>query len=426
MAYNISQNLHEWAADRKGARFEFVRQLADAIDDPRQAGTWSLIDIRSEFAARNGSVASPVWLGAARSALMPFYVVPILITWWHLRNAVSEFSRFSASLPGESEVSFLTFWSGGYANAPDITTLQATAGWVAVVVLVIFLLQFAVTLLEEFMSSPVEPPHDLLLAAQLQLASTRAMTPQEVTEVVSAAAMQLETALQSVQGAVESATNLVTIVGEASNALHKTSSAVEQTALRLEGALEPIGELRNSLADTSTSIVESSRALDAARSQMVEVSRAFAVIADATQNFRDSVGVVRAETERMASAVRNSGDALESVGSRLPQLVSTAERIASAAIDSAGETMKDSLVAAAQNMRESVAGAGEVARHLANLTSGVSQHGPIMKDMREITDRIEMSVNGIRNAVDEVKEAVEAFREVNSLVDEAIQRGLGN
>jgi len=125
MSEETAGQLREWASKENNPRGEFAKLLANAMDDPKQAGPWSLLDIRREFETRSGlsTIGRAGWpryvLALLRSALLAGYLIPVLVTWLHLRSVVREFAVFEAANAdqGGPSVNLLTFWAGGYGNA---------------------------------------------------------------------------------------------------------------------------------------------------------------------------------------------------------------------------------------------------------------------------------------------------------------------
>jgi hypothetical protein len=411
MSAETAEQLRNWASNQKNPRGEFALLMASALEDPKQAGPWSLLDIRREFEARSGSSSlgrsRPFGLLVAvlRAVLLAGYLIPVLVTWLHLRSVVGEFAVFEAANSGSGgpSVNLLTFWAGGYGNAYTGTQLVATARTVFLIVLVLVVLQFTLSMVDDLAGKETGLPDELLLQTQIHFARTRAMTPQEVTEVVSAATKQLTVALENVSGVVGTATELVRTVGEASEQLGEASEKLEAVTLSLTGALKPLEDLGRSLEGTNVSVQESTRALDAARVAVVGVTGGFRAIEETGDRFR----------EGLTSAGANFRSAVESVSHETSGLADRVKDAASAVSGAADQTTNV------------VRGIGEAGRLLSELSATVDSREPHLLVMQEIVKAIAKAAKSIEDIVGQMQSAVEMNYRVNEEIAVEVRRVLG-
>jgi len=412
MSADTAKKLKEWASGQKNERAEFALQLAAALEDPKQAGPWSLLDIRREFESRSGA-PSGFWFKLARATL-PFvrafllagYLVPVLLTWFDLRSVVSEFTAFEAAnaAKGGPSVNLLTFWSGGYGNAYSGTQLTGTALTVFSIVLGLIIVQIFVSLGDDFSEREADLPHELILAAQVHFARTRAMTPQEVTEVVSAATKQLSVALENVSDVVQTATDLVRTIGEASGQLEGASTKLEELTQSLGNALKPLEDLGKSLEGTNISIKESTRALDSARVSVVNVTSGFKVIEETGKRFEVSVDTAG---QGFSAAVQGMGR----------ETTSLAQRIKDAS---------DTVSLSADGLSRMISGIESAGRLLAEMSAGAGAREPHIIAMQKIMNDTRAIAESMVEAVGGMREVLEMNLRVNQGIAEQVEKVLGD
>lgn len=412
MSADTAGQLREWASSQRNERGEFASALAAAMGDPKQAGPWSLLDIRREFESRSG-LATGAGAGArrgllalVRALLMAGYLAPVLITWVHLRSVVQDFSAFEAANSAKNgpPVNLLTFWSGGYGNAYGGTQLAGTAVTVFVIVLFLIIAQVIVSLADDLSGREAPLPHGLILDAQLHFARTRAMTPQEVTEVVSAATKQLTAALENVSGVVQTATDLVRTVGEASGQLEEASKKLEEMTRSMGGALKPLEDLGRSLDGTNVSIQESTRALDAARVSVVNVTGGFRAIEETGKRFEQTVG----------DAGQGFREAVQAIGLETGGL---AQKIKAAS---------DTVGLAAEGMSGMVRGIERAGGLLAEMSAAADSREPHIAAMARIMGDMRATADTMVSAVDDLRQVLELNSRVNQAIAEEVRRVLGD
>lgn len=388
MSVHIASKLNEWAGDGEDERSEFARELASAISTPGSHGVWGLLDIRREFETRAGAKASESpWLKVARVGLMAGYLAPIGFTWLELRQAVSAFARYAGSTPDSADVNLLSFWAGA-RNAYHGTTLQTTGLWIVIMVVLLIAGQVIVGIFDEFAAEDESLPNDLILQAQLHLARSRAMTPQEVTEAVSAAANQLESALGKVATVVETATNLVNVIAGASRTLDGSSEKMGDVADKLGDVLVPLADLSETLKDTNESMVQTGRAITSVKDQIDDAGKSLMVIARAGTDVTTAMGQINSQATSLLDEIRQTSRSISDAG---------------ALLNRANE------------------GNSVVADQLAQLGVQLRSHEPHLLTMLKIAEDLKSTSIGIESSVQEVKRAVQDFASINNGIEAALR-----
>lgn len=389
MSSEIAQGLKDWAGDDADERAEFARELARALEDNSKTGVWSLIDVRREFESRSGRHSGDSWgLRATRVILMAGYLGPIFFTWWELHSAVNAFARYAETSPGEPDLNLLSFWAGA-RNAYQGTHLQTTGLRIALFVLALIIGQVYVNIKEEFGSEHSDLPNELILRAQLQFASARAMTPQEVTEVVSAAATQLETALSKVAKTVETAATLVETIANASSTLDQSSEKMSRVAEKLGEILQPITDLSKTLADTNESLKATERSIAGTKDQIDDAGKSLMVIAQAGTDLTYAMEQIRTQASSLLKEIQST---------------TTAIRDAGTTIGKANES------------------SSSVADQLSQLGVYLRAHEPHLLTMQKIVSDLKQTSEGIESSVHEVKQAVKDFTAINSGIQDALDQ----
>jgi ABC-type transporter Mla subunit MlaD len=413
--------LREWGTTHSSEQAKFALRVADALEDPRQGGPWSLLNLRQEFESRSGRGQSGraqfqrYVVGAVRALLLAGYLLPVLVTWWHLRSAVDAFRSFERGLPEDVSVNLLTFWSGGYDGAYNGTDLVATGLQVVVPVGILLVLQLVVTVVDEFVSETEPLPHDLILEAQLAFARTRAMTPQEVTEAVSAAAEQLTVALTNVAEVVETATALVEVVGGASTQLKETSEKLERATSGLVAALTPLGELEVALRGTNESIDKSTGALENVRRSMEPVLTRFVEsVLESAESMKEGFGDVSGAGRQFKIDLKDAGDSFAGLARSLGNATGDMTR----KIESASEAV----VRASQATDRAAAGVDNAGRALGDLSQSLGVREPHLLVIKEVASELKAAVSGMREVVEEVKQAVEMHADINRRISDEVAR----
>lgn len=382
MKSDVIARLSAWAEKHKSEQADFAKVLADEMASDNRRGALSLLDIRREFESRPGETGFK-W---ARSLVVACYLIPIAYTWFHLSNVTGKFLTYSEGLPDKTIVNLISFWSGGYNNAYGGTHLQTVGILITVFVSVLSVATIVVELKGDQDLTP--ELNTLIFDVQLELAKTRALTPQEFTKTISAAAASLEVALHTITSTVKEASsmigNILTATNEistATNELADASRAIGIVSVGLEKALEPIVNLESSLNSANDTILASTHAL----AQM-----------------RDSLSLATGK--------------LSSVGEMTDQIGTTAEKVVTATTRLMEQVNKaDNTLGATENrLGDAVNDASKIADRLSEVVRTTEIYEPHLVTMYRITQSLSETVSKIDKTVQEVKIAVETFSRVNS------------
>ena len=382
MKSDVIARLSDWAESHKGEQADFAKVLADEMASDNRRGALSLLDIRREFESRSGA-AGFNWL---RSVVVACYLIPIMYTWFELSNVTGKFLTYSEGLPDKTIVNLISFWSGGYNNAYGGRPLQTVA---FLIFLFVFFLIAATIYVELNGDQDLTPElNTLIFDVQLELAKTRALTPQEFTKTISAAAASLEVALHTITSTVEEASsmigNILTATNEistATNELADASHAIGKVSVGLEKALEPIVSLESSLKSANDTILASTHALAQMRDSLSLATGKLSSVGEMTDRIGTTTVEVATATTRLMAQVNTAGNTLGATENRLGDAVNAAS---------------------------------EIADRLSEVVRTTEIQEPHLVTMSRITQSLSETVSKIDRTVQEVKIAVETFSRVNS------------
>ena len=188
------RKIETWASGKSGPRADFARQVAEMLKDERKRPTLSLLDIRREFESRPNSSRSRWFsnlLSVSRAFLGGLYLAPVAFTWLELRNVLGEFAEDKSLREGVSLISYWTGQAGDYTG----NSLQTVGMWIAVFVAILLAAQILLDLPSDAEDEISAELNQAIFEVQFDLAQTRVLTPQEFTKTISAAANELELAL---------------------------------------------------------------------------------------------------------------------------------------------------------------------------------------------------------------------------------------
>jgi len=272
----VRGQLRAWAGERTDATATLATQLANDLGDPEKRKLWAFLDLRAEFDSRSEDADAVVADSKLRfaisciSALLPiFYVAPILVTWFDLYRVIGEYRDAAKKLePGET-LDFLALWSGANGDHSGFG-FQQVALIVAICVLLIVLAHVSNGILSFFLNR-LRNKHfleldKLLLDAQLLLAKSRAVTPEELSDSLTVAAGALEGALKNVADVLPRFDTISTRLDNVVSGLSGVSVSLGTTASSIAEATTP-------LADLPERVEPLLLALDAAQAQLQQLSR---------------------------------------------------------------------------------------------------------------------------------------------------------
>jgi hypothetical protein len=319
MAHNTAESLRDWATRHPGALAELSELLADALESSDRAALWAQIDIRREFQIVASKEKALRWLdsgvlassppsirnslrrivGVLRVLLPVTYLAPVAFTWWHLRGALSSFSRISLS-EGES-TDFLQYWSGSTDYSGML--LQDVALGVFVMLAVIAGLHFAVSAGEEG-ELDVELS-GLLLGAQLELAKSRAVTPQELSDSMSRAAQLLSNAATTAANSLETVAGVSDNMASAAETLSYVSQSLTASAQQIATSVEPLIALPRIVQETVKGLQVLPGQLAEVQDQIESSTENLARAAEAIRSIGQSHDLVAGQSQQLLDSLRD-------------------------------------------------------------------------------------------------------------------------
>jgi DNA repair ATPase RecN len=379
MSQDVIRQLTEWSSTHSGERAAFAKTLADEMSSDNKKGALSLIDVRREFEAREEPTGFQ-YLDVIRALVTAMYLVPIAFTWFELRQVISGFDAYSNSSSGIRNATLISFWAGGYNRAYEGMPLQTVSLVISVFIVVLMALQFSIDFFNSENADISPDLNSLIFATQLELAKTRALTPQEFTETISSAAESLEHALLTITSVVEEASSMIGNISQATDGLTTASVAIQTVSVRLESALAPIVNLESSLSSANSTIQSSTRAMEEMRNSMSSALNSLASVSEQTSLIGKASVAVEAATTRLMGQVTAAGNALGATDDRL---------------------------------RSAVNSASQISDRLADVVSSTETHEPHLATMSRIAQSLSETVYSIQTTVQEVKAATSRFEELN-------------
>ncbi|MFE3247450.1 hypothetical protein [Streptomyces sp. NPDC059209] len=337
LAHDLEQNtrLDRWADVDLVQAYVRPESLAQPPPAPRaplrsqlrvalaaKAGARALVRvIRDEMRQR------PVREGALEASLGVLVFVPLLITWFGLREAVRAYGELSQENPKEATRPFLQLWQTGFGGH-----LSSTGRFENVALMAVVLISLLVVLslwhararsradrveakLNEEQEYALGRLASLLTRIQLALVPHRAASPQQFTAGLSKAATRMESLASR---ADRSHSSLVS----SAKALEDATTSLESAALALTGELPKLG----TAADRIEAAVRGGQAATAQAG--AENQAAAGRIADRIKSAGDTV---EASLKALAAAQQTLATKSETVAQ-------ATERASKALVDSAGRT----------------------------------------------------------------------------------------
>lgn len=371
----LADQLNKWADEHPGDQADFLKEAASALTNTEQRAQWSFVDISAELESRV-QVRQGV-SGFWRVLSVVSYLLPILLTWLHLRSASSAFSEAVQKLEQGESLDFLAFWTGAQGGY-DGTSLQSAAVQVVVSIIVIFVLQVVVGLREPRERPAITPElRSLALRAQLAFYQSRAVTPRELVDAMSEAANQLGEALESSKqslGAIEEVASAV--VGSATT-LNQVSESLRTSASAIANGVAPLSSLPRQLSDIVGAMENAAESLQETQTALAGTTNSVLAVMGASKAAAD-------DASRMSTATRE----LLRVSTEAQTLIS----------EVAGSIREAAL--ASQRLGAVVT---EHEPHVAILNSGI-------KDLVNAVDRVESIAKEFKYSADKYAEVNDAYR----------------
>jgi len=396
----LSNKLRVWGQENPGEQGDFAIRLAAGLEDPKQQSLWSLIDIPVELerrASQNSGFVVIAFLrrirflkeskgtsrifailesilGFVDKVLPLFYLLPIAITWFSLSEVVDSYQNVGQNLPVSERVDFLAFWSGAGREGSIYggTPLSEVASLVFGVLLLMILFQL-LTVQREAAPASSEALRSLSLEAQLTLAKSRAVTPDELTDTLSIAANQLKTALEQSTTSMQSMAGMNDKLVSVVNTLNNVSNSLSASAQKIENSVQPLAALPGELSAIFSSVSA--------------LSSGLADVQNEIQASAENLFEVAKSIQRMAQI----NDASNEQTSQFVTNLAKAQLIAS----------------------EFVSGMEAASRTIEDLTGQLKDREPHLVQLRSITEQFNNSVRSLHNIAEEFRYSADQYKAVN-------------
>lgn len=292
---SISQRWTDWAGDHEDNKSTFARRIAAEILIPENLPIWSQIDLSREIDRLN---SGPTRFSSIMNVVQSLsYVVPIGLTWFHLRSAIIGY-RDVPAIEGRS-IDFLQFWSGAN-NLYTGVTLPNAALQVLIAVLAIALLQFY-----DLVENNRTVPSELLLDTQIELLRHRVVTPRELADTMSTAATELGAALAA-------ARDTLTGLQDTAHSISTSISGLATATENLKLVTEPMRILPQSLNEVVLNLNEVDRlSRDTVREfsevarQSTHINRANFETIEKTKELVDSIHQMTGAAQQIGSLAQD-------------------------------------------------------------------------------------------------------------------------
>jgi len=385
MVSSTAQQLRDWSIRHPGELARLSISVANGLESSDQAALWAQIDLRREFEVLAERERTLRWLdsgplasspanirsavrrvvGALRILLPVTYLAPVAFTWWHLRGALTGFSQISLP-PGES-TDFLRYWSADYSGMllPDV------AFGVFVMLSLIAGLHFAVSAGDEGeLDSELS---DLIRSAQLELARSRAVTPQELSDSMSRAAQLLSDAATTAATSLQNVAELSENMTSAAETLSYVSQSLTSSAQQIASSVEPLIALPRT-------VQEAVQGLQGLPAQLADVQD---LIEGSTENLA-----------RAAEAIRSIGQSHDLVAGQSQQLL---------------DSLRD------LNVRtgSSLDAASQASVRIKELYTYVESQKPSVVIMGTIVEDMKLVYASMNRIAEEFKAAADTFQRAN-------------
>lgn len=255
---------------RFAGRREELRCLAhDLQADDARLNSWAEIDLLDSFArpeppgsAPAARPARPWWRraprdGALEAVLGVLVFVPLLVTWFGLREAVRAYGELSRTDPKEATRPFLQLWQTGFdGHLTTVGRFENVALMAVVLITLLVLLSVwhararnTAERLDERRQAEDERVlgelAGLLTRVQLCLVPRRAASPQQFSRELTNTAKQLQALVQNARAGNEGLLRSAKAVGTTTDALQRATTAlsaelpaIAEAARRVEAAVQ--------------------------------------------------------------------------------------------------------------------------------------------------------------------------------------------
>lgn len=367
---SLSARLSEWAGDKSDGQSELARKLSKALTDKTETTLWSSLDLRAEF--ENRAADDSKWVKRCAQLLPITYLIPIFLTWLHLRSTLTSFQTAS-SMAKFANTNFISYWTGSVDGFQPGTKLQDVALQIVFALVLISLIHIVTRKMDSgrLISSELE---ELMLESQLQIAQRKAVTPQDIAESLTVASLKLEVALDKTSDAMQSMSQFSSTISNVVTGLQGVTNSLGTSANRVETAVAPLINLPASLHDVISGLAQIGIQIAKTQDQMDMTAENAFEIAKTMKEFLGLSQSVSTDVERLMKQIQEAGHV--SIG-----FVDTISKASGQASD------------------------------LANLVDNYSPH---IVAIREIAQKFSDTTDSLEKVAGEFKIAADEYAEVNT------------
>ena len=367
---SLSNRLSKWAGDKSDGQSELARKLSKALTDKFETTLWSSLDLRAEF--ENRAADDSKWVKRFAQLLPISYLIPIFLTWVHLRSTLTSFQTAS-SMKQFANTNFISYWTGSVDSFQPGTKLQDVALQIVFALVAISLIHVVTRKMDSgrLISSELE---ELMLESQLQIAQRKAVTPQDIAESLTVASLKLEVALDKTSDAMQSMSQFSSTISNVVTGLQGVTNSLGTSANRVETAVAPLINLPASLHDVISGLAQIGIQIAKTQDQMDMTAENAFEIAKTMKEFLGLSQSVSTDVERLMKQIQEAGHV--SIG-----FVDTISKASGQASD------------------------------LANLVDNYSPH---IVAIREIAQKFSDTTDSLEKVAGEFKIAADEYAEVNT------------
>ncbi|MFF4252499.1 hypothetical protein ACFY1L_14950 [Streptomyces sp. NPDC001663] len=251
--------------DRLAARRPELKTLADDLNQGNRLQTWAEIDLMEAFVRPESLTAPPAgpppgtpwWRRAPRDGVLEAVLgvlvfIPLLVTWFGLREAVRAYGELSREHPKQATRPFLQLWQTGFGgHLAEVGRFENVALMAVVLITLLVLLSVwhAHTRTRAEREEENRQAGDerllgslasLLSRVQLCLAPHRAASPDQFSKELTRAAQQLQNLLKTANGSHKRLADGADAVAKATDALQQAAGALSAEVPRLATAADRV------------------------------------------------------------------------------------------------------------------------------------------------------------------------------------------
>jgi methyl-accepting chemotaxis protein len=334
----LISKLSKWADENPGDQADFLREAVSALENPSQRAAWSFVDIPSELEQRAATRSGVA--GWVRALSLVSFLVPIFLTWLHLRSAASSFRKVAERLePGQS-LDFLAYWSGASSEVGSSevgsselvkylgTTLPATATQVLYALVFIIVLQLWVGIGEPREKPAVSPVlRDLALQAQLAFFQSRSITPREVVDAMGEAANQLSETLSSTRESLGSIEEVAAAVVGSATTLNQVSESLRTSANSIANGVAPLVNLPQQLNEIVRAMENAADSLTETQGALASTTNSVVAVMGASKSAADDAGRMSEATREVLAVVTKAQTLVAEVAASIKEAALASQKL---------------------------------------------------------------------------------------------------